>query len=85
MSLKHLTSICFLFLVYAAGAQIDTVKSKYGAYYFKGDDVVFEFDLRKYQQGLHSADSTNVDFADLKFVEVAITGKFNNWSAERSN
>lgn len=82
MSLKYLASICFLFLVYAAGAQIDTVKSKYGAYYFKGDDVVFEFDLRKYQQGLRGADSTNVDFADLKFVQVAIAGKFNNWSAE---
>lgn len=82
MKLKYASSIFFLFLSAWATAQIDTSKSKYGAYYFEGDDVVFEFDRRAYEATLRASDSTAVDFADLNILEVAISGTFNNWSKE---
>jgi len=64
------------------GAQIDSAKSKYGLYFFEGDEVVFEFDKRVYENALHSADSNAVDFADLDILQVTVSGDFNNWSAE---
>jgi len=72
----------FALLSCSAAAQIDTAKSKYGAYYFEGEEVVFEFDRRAYEAAVRASDSTGVDFADLGILEVAVTGAFNNWSQE---
>lgn len=51
-------------------------------YYFEGDDVVFVFDVRSYGRALQGEEADQLDFRDLKIYEVAITGAFNNWSAE---
>jgi hypothetical protein len=74
--------ILLLCLPYWGQAQPATSKSPYGTYYFDGDDVVFEFDLRSYAQAARSADSLTVDFIDLHIEEVAVSGSFNGWSAE---
>jgi hypothetical protein len=49
-------------------------------YYFDGDNVVFVFDVRNYAKALKGDHADQVDFADLGIYEVAISGKFNNWS-----
>ncbi len=82
MSIKYSASILFVFAAFVAAAQIDTSKSKYGSYYFDGNDVVFEFDRRVYEKATRASDTTAVDFADLGILEVAVTGTFNNWSKE---
>ncbi|MBV6441114.1 MAG: hypothetical protein DYG98_26160 [Haliscomenobacteraceae bacterium CHB4] len=82
MGLKYTASIFFLALSVWATAQIDTARSKYGTYYFEGDEVVFEFDVRAYEATLRASDSTAVDFADLGILQVAVSGTFNNWSEE---
>ena len=82
MKLKYSASIFFLLLVSWATAQPDTARSQYGTYYFEGDDVVFEFDLRAYKAAARASDSTVADFSDLGVLEIAVTGNFNNWSQE---
>ncbi|MBU6340398.1 MAG: hypothetical protein KGS48_02785 [Bacteroidetes bacterium] len=64
-----------------AFAQIDTSRSPYGTYRFEGDDVVFTFDVRDYETAMRNSDSSQVDFADLKILDVAVQGNFNKWSA----
>lgn len=78
-----LLTICTILL--QAGSlcgQADTIPSKFGTYFIDGDDVVFEFDRRSYEQALRSSDSLRVDFADLKIKKVTISGGFNEWSGE---
>lgn len=82
MRLQYPAILLFALLAFAAPAQVDTAKSKYGAYYFDGDEVVFEFDRRAYEKAIRSADSAAVDFADLGILEVAVSGAFNGWSKE---
>lgn len=50
------------------------------AYHLEGDDVVFVFDTRKYARELLGENAGKVDFADLGVYDVAVSGKFNNWS-----
>ena len=59
-----------------------TAQKTVGSYYFDGDDVVFEFDRREYAKAIASADSAQVDFADLDILKVAVSGSFNHWSKE---
>ena len=51
-------------------------------YYLDGEDVVFVFDVRTYGRALEGPDADHLDFRDLKIYEVAITGAFNDWSAD---
>ncbi|HNE29141.1 MAG TPA: hypothetical protein PKL15_02330 [Saprospiraceae bacterium] len=81
-AIRGKTLLLFLLLSLRLAAQIDTAKSKYGLYFFEGDEVVFEFDKRVYENALHSADSNAVDFADLDILQITVSGDFNNWSAE---
>jgi hypothetical protein len=83
MPFRHFAYILFLLsIAVPAVAQIDAAKSNCGSYYFEGDYVVFEFDLRRYQEALRSADSLKVDFTDLNIAKVAIAGNFNNKAAD---
>lgn len=82
MQLRYPASLLILFLTTWVSGQIDTSKSKYGSYYFEGDEVVFEFDRRAYETAVRASDSTAVDFADLGILEVAVTGTFTGWSEE---
>ncbi|MBL7805165.1 MAG: hypothetical protein JNL02_15605 [Saprospiraceae bacterium] len=77
-----LAALLFLLFSLPLAAQIDTAKSRYGAYFIQGAEVVFEFDRRVYEKGIRSADSAAVDFADLDILQVTVSGDFNNWSAE---
>lgn len=51
-------------------------------YSIQGDEIVFEFDVRKYPESLYLKDADKGDFADLKIHEVAIAGRFNNWNSK---
>ena len=82
MQLKYPAGILFVLMNCLASAQIDTAKSKTGAYYFDGDEVVFEFDLRAYEKAVRTADIAVFDFADLGILEVAVSGNFNDLSDE---
>ncbi len=82
MSLKYQITTLFLLMNLGASAQVDTSKSKYGYYYFDHDEVVFEFDRRTYEAALHSADSNQVDFADLGILEVVVAGQADDWSKD---
>jgi len=64
-----------------AGAQPE--EEPYRSYYFEGDEVVFEFDLRYFEEAtLHNANE-KVDFDDLDIYEVAVAGNFNGWSRRK--
>jgi hypothetical protein len=81
MPIKLRVCILLMGLAGLAGAQTDTTRNTCGSYSFEGDDVVFEFDLRTYEQALHSADSAAVDFADFPIVEIAKGGNLEEWTA----
>lgn len=82
MKLPYITGMLLMLMVAQGAAQSDTARSKYGNYYFEGDEVVFEFDVRAYASVLRSVDSTLADFADLDVLEIAVSGDFNNWSED---
>lgn len=82
MYLKYLASIVFLALTIPVVAQVDTAQSTYGTYFFEGDEVVFEFDSRAYEQAVHESNGAVIDFADLDILKVAVSGNFNNWSSK---
>ncbi len=83
---KHIRFAAVLLLLVCMScrvmAQADTSKNQFGTYYFDGNDVVFEFDLRIYEKAVHGRDSVRVDFSDLDIVDVAVSGNFNDWSGE---
>ncbi|NJL14199.1 MAG: hypothetical protein HC913_15105 [Microscillaceae bacterium] len=51
-------------------------------YRIENGQVVFEFDLRDYQQATQDGQHQVYDFRDLDVVEVAVAGEFNNWSKD---
>lgn len=71
-------------MIWLASSAMTTVLSQTrdttSAYSFDGEDVVFVFDVRKYAKELIGENALQVDFADLGIYDVAVTGKFNNWS-----
>jgi len=54
--------------------------SPYRSYFFEGDEVVFEFDLRYFEEA--TKNGKRVEFDDLNVYEVAVAGDFNNWSRQ---
>ncbi len=54
-----------------------------GAYYFEGEEVVFEFDPRDYARAMIDGTAQNLDFADLDIYEVVVSGNFKNWSRKK--
>lgn len=71
-------------MIWLASSAMTTVLSQTrdttSAYSFEGEDVVFVFDVRKYAKELIGENALKVDFADFGIYDVAVTGKFNNWS-----
>ena len=80
MQLKFLA--CLLLMSGSLAAQVDTAKSKYGSYFFDGDEVVFEFDRRAYEKAMREADGALVDFSDLGILQVVVRGNFDYWTEE---
>lgn len=52
------------------------------AYYFEGDEIVFEFDRREYKEAFEKGSGEKLDFADLKIHEVIVSGNVSNWSKD---
>ncbi|MCO6476619.1 MAG: glycogen-binding domain-containing protein [Phaeodactylibacter sp.] len=75
--------ILFLILASAAPALAQPEEEPYRAYYFEGDEVVFEFDLRYFEEATLHDTKKRVDFDDLDVYEVAVAGDFNNWSRKK--
>jgi Glycogen recognition site of AMP-activated protein kinase/Carbohydrate-binding module 48 (Isoamylase N-terminal domain) len=67
---------------YKGAAQTEAKDAKAGTYFFEGEDVVFEFDLRQYQTLRRAESGIDLDFAEMDIDKVAISGNFNNWSSE---
>lgn len=63
-------------------AQADTARTRFGIYFFDGDDVVFEFDRYAYADALWGADSASVDFADFRLLKIIAEGNFRRWSQD---
>ncbi len=74
--------ICLCLLVCPLAAQVDTTRSAFGTYYFEGEDVIFEFDQRNYDQAVRASDGKSIDFGEINLSQIAISGNFNNWSWE---
>lgn len=55
----------------------------YRGYYFDGDEVVFEFDLRYFEEATVDGTGKRVDFDDLNIYQVAVAGDFNHWSRKK--
>ncbi len=73
----------FLVLVSHLPAGAQPEEEPYRSYYFEGDEAVFEFDLRYFEEAtLHNA-KEKVDFDDLDIYEVAVAGNFNGWSRKK--
>jgi hypothetical protein len=69
-----------LALILMAGMTELCAQQKFKNYYIQGDEVIFEFDLRLYEQAMKDDSLKQLDFADLDIDKVAVTGNFNNWS-----
>ena len=50
------------------------------AYYLDGDEVVFVFDIRDYEQVTSENERKRLDFEELRIEDVAVTGEFTLWS-----
>lgn len=75
--------ILILLLASATLAWAQPEEEPYRAYYFEGDEVVFEFDLRYFAEATLHKTGERVDFDDLNIYEVAVAGDFNNWSRKK--
>lgn len=75
--LAFIYSTCFINL---AGQPSEGPEPK--AYYFEGDEVIFEFDIRWYKDQLEDVNKEAPDFADFNLYDVYVSGKFNNWSVD---
>ncbi len=73
---KLIVGICIFWLLPA----IAHCQQPANAYYFDGPEIVFVFDVRDYAKALQTKGKDKVDFADLHINDVAISGKFNDWS-----
>ena len=84
MKIFHIAFLTiFLALLLPPVAEAQPEEGPYRGYYFEGDEVVFEFDLRYFEEAtLHSTEK-KVDFDDLDIYEVAVAGDFNNWSRKK--
>ena len=69
--------LCWILVFLAAGLSAQETPV---SYYFEGDEVVFQFDSRLYEQATKQGSAEKLDFADLDIYKVAISGNFNNWS-----
>ncbi|MEQ8702960.1 MAG: hypothetical protein RIC19_03525 [Phaeodactylibacter sp.] len=54
----------------------------YHAYFFEGDDVVFEFDIQYFREATRHGAFWRTDFEDIDVESVAVAGDFNNWSTD---
>lgn len=50
------------------------------SYYFEGDEVVFQFDIRLYEAAAAEGKIQGLDFADFDINRIVISGNFNRWS-----
>lgn len=78
--MKYISLILFSLFscLCALPAQEDT---PYRSYFFEGDEVVFEFDLRYFEEA--TKNGKRVEFDDLNVYEVAVAGNFNRWSRKK--
>ncbi len=83
MNKKWLHKGLFFLLLWLLGSAILLGQSSSGAYYFEGDEVVFEFDPRDYAQATIDGTARRMDFADLDIYKVVVSGNFNNWSKDK--
>ena len=76
-----LINIFFIALFYNTSSLFAQAEEKpYQAYYFEGDEVVFEFDPKQHNKLTHKNKSQRLDFEDIDIYKVALSGNFNNWS-----
>lgn len=79
-------AIAFTLLLLASLAtgmlQAQQAPAPYRSYFFEGDDIVFEFDVRLYEEATHDRTNRQLDFEDLDIHDVAVSGEFNNWSLD---
>ena len=75
--------ILILLLASATPAGAQPEEEPYRGYFFEGDEVVFEFDLRYFEEATLHGTKRRVDFDDLNVYEVAVAGDFNNWSRKK--
>lgn len=82
--MRNIFTVGFLLQILACplAAQTDTARTRFGIYFFDGDDVVFEFDRHAYADALRGADSASVDFADFPLLKIISEGNSGQWSQE---
>ncbi|MEP6646144.1 MAG: hypothetical protein ABJC12_03580 [Saprospiraceae bacterium] len=78
--MKNSLQINFILLIFFLSSIKLSAQTNANPYYLDGQNVVFVFDVRDYAKALQSKQKDNVDFSDLKIYDVAISGKFNDWS-----
>lgn len=80
IQLSHINYLVFICAVFCTTLSFGQENNT--SYYFEGDDVVFVFDIRHYQETKADEEGLVVDFGDLDIYTVAISGQFNNWSGK---
>jgi hypothetical protein len=66
-----------VFLLFWIGVQAQTQAK---SYYFEDDEVVFQFDIRLYQEAVATGQLEELEFADFDINRIVISGNFNRWS-----
>lgn len=62
------------------GTSPATAQTQSKSYYFEEDEVVFEFDVRLYQQAEADGTLKKLEFADFDINQIVVSGDFNKWS-----
>jgi len=68
---------CFSFVIETNAQDIDSLKT----YYFEGEEVVFEFDIRQYFL-IGETEEGVLEFEDFEINEIIVSGSFNDWSRD---
>lgn len=75
----HIIKIVFALASLISFSQNDALKG----YRIEGDDVVFTFDKRDYQNVTEDGFGNKHDFDDLDIENVVVSGQFNDWSRDK--
>lgn len=76
--ITHTITLVFLGIA-MAGAQ----EKQHLGYRIDGEEIVFSFDVRDYDNATRDGTEEKHDFSDLDIYSVAVSGEFNNWSRKR--
>ncbi len=79
---RNTLHIIVLLLAFASITTFGQIKEVKG-YRIDGDELIFTFDKREYEEATSNKHGRVIDFEDLDIQTVMVSGEFNNWSMKK--